>query len=149
MLDAIYAANKKQPVANAQLNGEIERLAKGMGLEKQIPDAQQRQELAKRFFAEPARRNVVLSMLFGELFNQRKIELDQSRVDARLRSIAASYEDPQEVIAHYQKNREARVSLESAILEEQLIDQLYEKAKITEEKVDFQGLMAINNQIPR
>ena len=149
MLDAIYAANQKQPVANAQLNGEIERLAKGMGLEKQIPDAQQRQELAKRFFAEPARRNVVLSMLFGELFNQRKIELDQSRVDARLRSIAASYEDPQEVIAHYQKNREARVSLESAILEEQLIDQLYEKAKITEEKVDFQGLMAINNQIPR
>ena len=88
-------------------------------------------------------------MLFGRLFEERKIELDKDRVEARLKAISASYEDPNEVIEHYRKNREARVSLESAVLEEQLIDQLYEKAKVTEENVDFQGLMAINNQIPR
>ena len=149
MLDAIYEANRDQPTAKAQINNEIQRLAKGMNLEKQIPDAKQREELAQRFFAEPAKRNVILAMLFGRLFEERKIELDKDRVEARLKAISASYEDPNEVIEHYRKNREARVSLESAVLEEQLIDQLYEKAKVTEENVDFQGLMAINNQIPR
>lgn len=149
LFDALVAANQEQEIAQSQIQQEALRLAQNMGLEKQIPDAQQRQELAQRLFEAPARRQVLLSLLFGQLFEERQLELDQARVEERLQGIAATYEKPEEVLAWYRKDQNARRSLESAVLEEQMIDALYENAKITYENKDFQELMAINNQLPR
>lgn len=149
LFDALVAANQEQEIAQSQIQQEALRMAQNMGLEKQIPDAQQRQELAQRLFEAPARRQVLLSLLFGQLFEERQLELDQARVEERLQGIAATYEKPEEVLAWYRKDQNARRSLESAVLEEQMIDALYENAKITYENKDFQELMAINNQLPR
>lgn len=147
LFDAILANNAEQMVAESQVAQERQRMAEQMNLEKQIPDAEQRQKLIQQLFDEPARRRVRLGLLLGKLFEEHQLELDQERVKERLESIAATYEDPAEVREYYANNQQAKTSLESAILEEQLIDKLYENAKINEEEKTFQEIMAINAQL--
>ncbi|MDO4777846.1 MAG: trigger factor [Cardiobacteriaceae bacterium] len=147
LFDALLAANSEQLIAESAVDQEIGRMSRELNLEKQIPDAEQRAKLAKQIFDEPARRRVRLGLLLGKLFSEKNIELDQSRVDARLNSIASTYEDPAEVREWYGRDRNAKISLESAILEEQLIDTIYENAKVSEEEKTFQEVMALNAQI--
>ncbi|EHM54221.1 trigger factor [Cardiobacterium valvarum] len=146
MFDALLEKNAEQPVAEGMVRNEIARMAREMQLEQQIPDAKAREELATRVFDEAARGRVRLSLLINKLFDERKPELDKARVEARIQSIAATYEDPQEVINFYNNDRDARTNLEAAILEEQLIEQLYEQAQISEEEKTFQEVMALGQQ---
>lgn len=146
MFDALLEKNAEQTVAEGMVRMEIERMAHDMQLERQIPDAQQRRELAARIFDEPARNRVRLSLLVNKLLDDRKLEVDQARVDARIQSIAATYEDPQEVVDWYKKDQETLRRLEAAVLEEQLIDQLYTQAQVSEEDKTFQEVMALGQQ---
>ena len=82
----------------------------------------------------------------NKLLDDRKLEVDQARVDARIQSIAATYEDPQEVVDWYKKDQETLRRLEAAVLEEQLIDQLYTQAQVSEEDKTFQEVMALGQQ---
>ena len=147
LFDALLAANSEQLIPETAVSQEVVRMAREMNLEKQIPDVEQRNKLARQFFDEPARRRVRLGLLLGKLFDEKKLELDEERVAARLDSIASTYEDPAEVREWYAKDRNAKISLESAILEEQLIDAIYAQAKVSEEEKTFQEVMALNAQI--
>lgn len=146
MFDALLEKNAEQPIAEGMVRNEIVRMAREMQLERQIPDAKAREELATRVFDEAARGRVRLSLLINKLFEERKPELDKARVEERIQSIATTYEDPQEVINFYNNDRDARTNLEAAILEEQLIDQLYEQAQVSEEEKTFQEVMALGQQ---
>lgn len=147
MFDAILEHNGDQIVPHASLDQEMHRMGEEIQLSKQVPDAEQRHQLLHQLFEPQAKRRLQLGFLLGKLFDERKIELDQSRVEARLDSIASTYEDPAEVKAWYQNDQQTRMALESSILEEQLIDQLYEKATLSHEDKTFQEVMAINSQI--
>ena len=93
-----------------------------------------------------ARNRGRLSLLVNKLLDDRKLEVDQARVDARIQSIAATYEEPQEVVDWYKKDQETLRRLEAAVLEEQLIDQLYTQAQVSEEDKTFQEVMALGQQ---
>lgn len=147
MFEAILSHNSEQEIAEGSVRAEIQRMAKEMNLEKQIPDAEQREKLATQVFDAPARRRVRLGLLIGKLFSDSQLELDQQRVDARIKSISSTYEDPQEVIQWYRNDQKARAGLESAVLEEQLIDKLYESATVDYEDKTFREVMAINSQL--
>lgn len=147
LFDAILEKNADQIVPNASLHQEMERMAKEFNLEKQIPDTEKRHQLMHQLFEKNAKRRIQLGLLLGKLFDERQIEIDQSRVQERLDSIAATYEDPEEVKKWYQNDEKSRRDLEAVILEEQLIDQLYEKAKVSYETRSFQEIMAVNAQI--
>ncbi len=147
MLDALLEHNSELVVPNSALEQEMRRMGEGMKLEEQVPDAEKRHQLLHQFFAPQAKRNLQLSYIFGQLFEDNKIELDKARVDARLESIASTYEDPNEVKEWYKNDVQARMNLESSILEEQLIDCLYEKATITHNDSTFQEVMMINSKI--
>lgn len=149
--DRLFAAllekNSEQVVAEASVRQEIQRMAKEMNLEKQIPDAQERAEFANKVFEQPARQRARLSLLLGKLFKEKGLELDEARVNARLESIAGTYENPEEVRQWYKKDRNAQMSLNSAILEEQLIDAIYEAATVQYEDKNFQEMMVLNAQL--
>lgn len=147
MFDALLEHNGDQIVPHASLDQEMHRMGEEIQLSKQIPDTEQRHQLLHQLFEPQAKRRLQLGFLLGKLFDERNIELDQSRVEARLDSIASTYEDPSEVKNWYKNDQQARMALESSILEEQLIDQLYEKATQSFEDKTFQEVMAINSQI--
>jgi len=92
-------------------------------------------------FQEEAAKRVKLGLLVGELIRIEGIQLDQGRLNTALQEMAASYEDPQQVIQYYTQNKEARANLEGMVLEDQVVDYILDKANVTEKVSSFDELM--------
>jgi trigger factor len=92
-------------------------------------------------FVEPARRRVALGLLISELVRAQEIKVDRARVDARLAELAVTYPDPDVILNAYRQNPDAMRQVESMVLEDQVVDFLLERAKVTEQKSTFKELM--------
>ena len=92
-------------------------------------------------FVEPARRRVALGLLVSELVRARGISLDRARVDVRLGELAATYPDPDAIISAYRQNPDAMRQVENMVLEDQVVDHLLERAKVTDQPSTFKELM--------
>jgi trigger factor len=92
-------------------------------------------------FVEPARRRVALGLLVGELIRTRGLQLDRERVETRLAELAATYPDPDAIMQAYRQNPDALRGVESLVLEDQVVDHLLEKARVTDQPSTFKELM--------
>jgi len=93
--------------------------------------------LPDNLFAPGARRRVALGLLVGEFIRQHELTLDEDRLERMLQDLAASYEDPQEVIDYYKSDRRQRATLESVVLEAQVVDRLLEQLDVEDEILTF------------
>lgn len=123
---------------------EKERLAHEQNLAQSVPDEEARNQLIEAQFTEPARRRVLLGLIMGKLLEEKKITPDAKRVEAHIERIANTYEDPQEVREYYQQNPNAVEQIYAQVMEDQLIDELLENAKVVEEKCSFDDVMQGN-----
>ena len=98
-------------------------------------------ELPRELFEEQAKRRVVVGLLLGEVIRTSELKADEDRVKGLIEEMASAYEDPQEVIEFYGKNKELMENMRNVALEEQAVDVLLEKAKVTEKAASFQDLM--------
>lgn len=102
-------------------------------------------DLPRELFADEAKHRVVVGLLFNEIIETNKLEANEERLKTLIEEIATAYEDPQEVIAYYNEDKKASENLKAVALEDQVIDLLLEKAKVTEKTYSFSELM---NQKP-
>ena len=132
---------------SALVNDEIKNLklqmAQNMG---QDPSKMDLDSFPDDLYREEGEKRVKLGLLVGELIKLEKIELDPARFDSALQDMAASYEQPQQVIDYYTKNQEAKASLEGMVLEDQVVDHILSKATVEEKTASFEDLM--NNPNP-
>ena len=98
-------------------------------------------ELDPADFAEEARTRVTLGLVLAELIKEHDIRADPAKVRARIESIAATYEQPDEVIGWYYGNRDRLGDIETSVLEDEVVDWILERAQVTEDRVDFDSLM--------
>ena len=99
----------------------------------QVPPAQP--------FVEPARRRVALGILVGELIKRNGIQLDRAHVEAKLGELAVGYPEPEAVLKTYRQNADAMRQLENMVLEEQVVDWLLERARVTDQATSFKDVM--------
>jgi trigger factor len=92
-------------------------------------------------FVEPARRRVSLGLLVGELVRSKGIQLERARVETRLNELAATYPDPDAILSAYRQNPDAMRQVESMVLEDQVVEYLLERAKVTDQPSTFKELM--------
>jgi trigger factor len=102
-------------------------------------------ELPRELFEEQAKRRVVVGLLLGEVIRINELKADEDRVKALIEEMASAYEDPQEVIEFYSKNNELMNNMRNVALEEQAVEAVLAKAKVTDKATNFQELM---NQTP-
>jgi len=138
VLDRLLAANPMELPASLVENQVRElqiETARRMGARdaSQVP--------ARDPFVEPAKRRVSLGLLINELIKREKIAVDRERVNERLLDLVASYENPQEMLQAYQRQPEAMRQVEMMVLEEQVVDWLLERAKVTDQSTTFKALM--------
>lgn len=88
-----------------------------------------------------ARNRVAAAVLLGELARQNEIRLDRNRANEMLASIASTYENPMEVIELYRKDPQMMQSLESRVIEDQLIDWIADHADLTVQTLSFAEVM--------
>ncbi len=138
VLDRLLEANPvdvPRGLVDAQIREFQLEAGRRMGAKEvsQLPPAEQ--------FVEPARRRVALGLLVGELIRTRGIVLDRARVEERIADLAAGYPDPEPVLKAYRQNADALRQIENSVLEDQAVDHLLERAKVTEKPSSFREIM--------
>ena len=150
LADAIRARVKKQVLDGLLAANPIE-------LPKSMVDAQVRDlqiDAARRMgardasqipppdaFQDAARRRVQLSLLIGEVIKTANIQVDQAQVQARFEELAQQYPDAQQALEQYRTNPQIRRQMEAAVLEDQVVDWLLERARVTDKQASFKELM--------
>ncbi|MGH8494843.1 MAG: trigger factor [Gammaproteobacteria bacterium] len=140
VLDALLAANPLE-LPGALVEDEVHALQEdalrrlGVADHSRLPPPEP--------FREQARRRVALGLLIGKLIEERSIELDAGRVRERLDELAADYEDPDAMTRSMRANARLMRSVETAVLEEQAVDWLLERANVTETSMSFKDVMGI------
>lgn len=88
-----------------------------------------------------ARRRVALALILGKVIDAHGVKVDPARVRQSVEEMAASYEDPEEVVRWYYADQTRLREIENMVLEDQIVDLVIGKAKTTQEAIDFQALM--------
>ena len=138
-LDGLVAANEID-VPAALVDSEIDVL-KRQAAQRFGGNEQQALELPRELFEEQAKRRVVVGLLLGEVIRTNELKADEDRVKAMIEEMASAYEEPSEVIEFYSKNKELMDNMRNVALEEQAVEVILEKAKVTEKATTFQELM--------
>ena len=138
-IDGLVAANEID-VPAALVDSEIDVLRR-QAAQRFGGNEQQALELPRELFEEQAKRRVVVGLLLGEVIRTHELKADEARVNTMIEEMASAYEDPQEVIEFYSKNNELMNNMRNVALEEQAVEAVLAKAKVTDKATNFQELM--------
>lgn len=94
-------------------------------------------------FVEQASRRVKLGLIVGEIIVKYELENDQEKIDDMLKTLASSYEEPQQLIEYYKTNPQAMQTLQAAVTEEMIVDYVIAQAKVIEKEMTFSELMSL------
>ena len=137
VLEALYRENTLE-VPRALVEEQIQQLQVDMARRANISDPKQLPPA--QTFEEPARRRVALGLLLSEIVRTENLKVDRERVQSRLNDVAAAYPNPDEVRRAYLQNADAMRQIESAVLEDQVVDWVVGRAKITDRPMSFSEL---------
>jgi trigger factor len=143
VLDSLYKENQIE-VPRALVEEQIQQLQLDMARRANITDPNQLPPAST--FEESARRRVALGLLLGEIVKSENLKVDRERVQTRLTDLAAAYPNPDEVRRAYLQNADAMRQIESAVLEDQVVDWVAGKAKITDKPGTFAELTGFGQQ---
>jgi trigger factor len=138
-IDGLVEANEID-VPAALIDSEIDVLRR-QAAQRFGGNEQQALELPRELFEEQAKRRVVVGLLLGEVIRTHELKADEARVSTLIEEMASAYEDPKEVIEFYSKNNELMNNMRNVALEEQAVEAVLAKAKVTEKATNFQDLM--------
>lgn len=139
VLDGLAEANPVE-VPTALVDEEIERLRKDTAARMGVPE-ERTADLPRELFAEQAEKRVRLGLLIGELIREQEIEADRDRLKETVDGMVAGYENPEEMAHAYMQNPQVLRSLEAMVLEEQVVDHLLGRAKVSDKPVSFDELV--------
>ncbi len=138
-IEGLVSANEID-VPAALIDGEIDVLRR-QAAQRFGGNEKQALELPRELFEEQAKRRVVVGLLLGEVISTNDLRADEDRVKTLIEEMASAYEDPSEVIEFYSKNKELMNNMRNVALEEQAVEALLAKAKVTEKATTFSELM--------
>ncbi|QEY13070.1 trigger factor [Cellvibrio sp. KY-YJ-3] len=102
--------------------------------------------LPDTMFQDEASRRVTLGLIVGEIVKSAKLKPDAKRVRAMIEEIASTYQEPKEVIEYYSSNQELMAGVESAVLEDQVVDHIISQAKVSEVETNYDEIIKSNAQ---
>ncbi|CAI0714324.1 trigger factor [Serratia proteamaculans] len=138
-IDGLVSANEID-VPAALIDGEVDVLRR-QAAQRFGGNEKQALELPRELFEEQAKRRVVVGLLLGEVISTNDLKADEDRVKTLIEEMASAYEDPSEVVEFYSKNKELMNNMRNVALEEQAVEALLAKAKVTEKATTFSELM--------
>ena len=100
----------------------------------------------QELFATKAERRVRLGLILSQLVSENQLHATQEQVKAQIEDFAQSYEDPKEVLKYYYGDRRRLAEVEALVLEENVVNYVLGKAKVTAKAVAFDELMGSNAQ---
>jgi trigger factor len=114
----------------------------------QLQSQQEYQGIDTAQLEASAERRVKLGVLVSEVVKQNQLQVDPDRVREAIETIAASYEKPEEVIQYYYGSQEVLANVQSAVMEDQVVDWVLENAglEIQDDQTTFDALVEAARQ---
>jgi len=97
-------------------------------------------------FATKAERRVRLGLILSQLVAGNNLQATPEQVKTQIEDFAQSYEDPREVLKYYYSDRRRLSEVEALVLEENVVNYVLGKAKVSTKSVAFDELMGSNAQ---
>jgi len=137
VMDKLLDANDIQ-IPKALIDQESENLQKQM---MESGNLQGGMSLPKELFEGEAKRRVGLGLVIGEVVKKAEIRPEADKVTAKIDDIAQTYEDPAEVVNHYNSNPQLKQGIEALVMEEMVVDWIVDQAKVTDSPKSFYDLL--------
>jgi trigger factor len=137
VMEALYRNNPLE-VPKALVEDAVQQLQVDAGRRAGARDASQLPP--REQFLEAARQRVALGMIMSEIVRNLALTLDRARVQTRVEDLVASFPNPEETRRQYLSNPDAMRQIESAVLEDQAIDAIVDKASVTDQPASFREL---------
>ncbi|WP_342242943.1 trigger factor [Pseudomonas sp. OTU5201] len=135
VMDGLLAANPVE-VPKALIGNEVNRLR--VQAVQQFGGNINPEQLPAELFEEQAKRRVVLGLIVAEVVKQFELKPDEARVRELIEEMASAYQEPEQVVAWYYKNDQQLNEVRSVVLEEQVVDTVLQKAKVTDTSVSYE-----------
>ncbi len=135
VMDGLLAANPIE-VPKALLENEVNRLR--VQAVQQFGGNIKPDQLPAELFEEQAKRRVVLGLIVAEVVKQFDLKPDEDRVRELIQEMASAYQEPEQVVSWYYKNEQQLNEVRSVVLEEQVVDTVLQKAKVTDKSVSYE-----------
>ena len=100
------------------------------------------EQLPPEMFADRAERRVRLGLIFAEFIKDDQFKVSEDDVRARAEEIGATYENPKMVVDYYMNKADRRQELEALVMEDKVVDYVFNHAKTIEKNMSFSELMA-------
>lgn len=140
VIKGLLAANDDIDVPGALKEQEVNALRQ-QALQRFGDNAQNMPELPAELFEEQAKERAQIGILLGEVIRSNELKVDESKVKELIDTTASAYEDPQEVVDYYNNNEQMMQQVRNMALEEQAVELILEKAKVTEQSMQFDEVM--------
>ena len=95
-------------------------------------------------FRPQAEKRVRLGLVVAELVRSHELQAKPEQVKAHIEELAASYEKPQDVVRWYLSDNRRMAEVEAMVIENNVTEFVLSRAKLTENEVSFEDLMAPN-----
>ncbi len=92
-------------------------------------------------FKDSAGKRVKLSLLIGKIISDNGIKPDEAKVKEAIDAIAASYEDPEDVVNYYMTNQDKLSEIQMMVVEDAVVDWIYDHVKVVESTSSFKEVM--------
>jgi trigger factor len=97
-------------------------------------------------FTEQAEKRVALGLIIRSVIESAEITADKELIQKEIAEIASTYEQPQEVVEYYNSNQELTQSIESSVLENQVVDHILALANVTEVSKSYDEVIAMGSK---
>jgi trigger factor len=93
-------------------------------------------------FREQAEKRVRLGLLVGEIVRSESLQAKPDQIRKLIDEFAQAYENPAEIVRAYFSDRERLAEVEALVVEQNVVDWLLARAKVTDVSLSFDELMA-------
>ncbi|GGH94912.1 trigger factor [Pseudomonas fluvialis] len=135
VMEGLLAANTVE-LPKALVANEVQRLR--VQAVQQFGGNIKPEQLPAELFEEQAKRRVSLGLIIAEVVKQAELKPDDARVRELIEEMASAYQEPEQVVAWYYKNEQQLGEVRSVVLEEQVVDTVLQKAKVTDKPVSYE-----------
>ena len=126
-------------LVSAEIDSLREQMIQQLGsVQQKKGDADLKSLLPDDMFKEQAERRVTLGLITNEIIADRELKADPDRVRQMINDAAASYQKPEELVNYYYQNEKMLAGIESAVLEDMVVDIILDQANVSEETITYE-----------
>lgn len=139
----ILAAYAEVEIPKALIHREAEHMAHEMQERfKQFGQQAKAPTFNLELFETQAKERVSLGLIINEIVKQHELKPNADKVRQLIEQFAQSYQDPEEVVRWYYRQKDRLAEMEYLALEEQVVDTVLAQAKVTEKTIPASEVFA-------